>query len=59
MEFGKSAKELFLWLLVIVKFAGVALAFYYGTLTFEHINDTYHDTHVICLQVTHHSHSCK
>jgi len=59
MTFWKSAKELFLWLLVIVKFAGIIAGCYGIAQAFEHIDDIHHDTHVICLQVTHNSHSCK
>ena len=59
MTLGNSLRELFLVLLVIVKFAGIIACCYGIAQAFEHVNDTYHDTHVICLQVAHNPHSCK
>ncbi len=40
-------------LLVIIKFAGISAGFYSGVMLAAHIQDTWHDTQIICQRVTH------
>lgn len=49
----RKIRDAFSYLLVIIQIAGISAGFYAVVMLAAHIQDTWHDTTIICQRVTH------